>query len=150
MDHKTWLSPFHKDFWGDRFFNQMIPRSFNELFQTGNFGPAIDLRETKEEIVLYADLPGVRQEDLDLTVDENTVIIQGITQQDKFKEEKGYHLMERRYGSFYRTVPLPAAVKAEEAKATYNNGVLELHIPKMETSSRGFKPRIEPSENLKQ
>ena len=55
MDNRNWLSPFHNNFWGDRFFNQLVPKSFTDFFRTGNFGPSIDLQETDSEIVLQAE-----------------------------------------------------------------------------------------------
>lgn len=144
MDNRNWLTPFNNDFWGDRFFNQLVPRPFADFFRTGTFGPSIDLRETENEVILQADLPGVNREDLDVTVDENVVIIKGESKRDEIREGKGYHLTERRYGSFHRTVPLPVEVKADQATARYRNGVLEVRIPKAETAKqRGFKPRIE-------
>ncbi len=144
MENKNWLSHFGNDFWGDRFLNQIFPRNFNDLLRGGSFGPSVDLKETEQEIILKADIPGVNQEDLDITVDENVVTLKGETKQDESREEKGYHLTERRYGSFYRTIPLPAEVKTEEATAHYKNGVLELRIPKIETHKKqGFKPKIE-------
>ena len=76
------------------------------------------------------------------------VIFKGETKRDETRNEKGYHLTERRYGSFYRTIPLPAEVKSEAAKARYTNGVLELRIPKVETAKkRGFKPHIEADDH---
>ncbi|HEY8392760.1 MAG TPA: Hsp20/alpha crystallin family protein [Capillibacterium sp.] len=144
MDNQNWLSPFHNDFWGDRFFNQLLPRSFGDFFRGGWPGPSVDLKETDQEIILEADLPGVNREDLDLTVDDQMVIIKGETKRDDTKEERGYHLTERRYGSFYRTIRLPVAVKAEQATATYRRGVLQVRIPKAEPAKkRGYKPRIE-------
>lgn len=144
MENRNWLSPFTNDFWGDRFFNQLVPRHFTDFFRTGNFGPSIDLRETENEVILQADLPGVNREDLDVTVDERAVILKGESKRDEIREEKGYHLTERRYGSFQRTVPLPVEVKSEQATARYRNGVLEVRIPKAETAKkRGFKPKIE-------
>ncbi len=144
MENKNWLSPFGNEFWGDRFFNQLAPRTFNDFFKTSSFGPSVDLKETDNEIILHADIPGVNHEDLDITVDENMVILKGETKRDQTHEEKGYHLTERRYGSFYRTIPLPVEVKSDQAAARYKNGVLELRIPKVETAARrGFKPTIE-------
>lgn len=144
MDNRNWLSPFNNDFWGDRFFNQMMPKAFGDLLRTGNFGPSIDVKETDDEIILQADIPGVNREDLDITVEDNVVILKGETKRDETREEKGYHLSERRYGSFYRTVPLPMEVKSDQATARYRNGVLELRVPKAETAKRrGFKPKIE-------
>ena len=128
--------------------NQIVPRNLNELFRGGSFGPSVDLKETEQEIILKADIPGVNQEDLDITVDENAVILKGETKQEESREEKGYHLSERRYGSFYRTISLPAEVKSEEATARYKNGVLELRIPKVETvKKQGFKPKIDYGDN---
>lgn len=150
MEQKNWLSPFNNDSWGDRFFNQIIPKNFNDFFRTGNFGPSVDLKETDKEIILHADIPGIRQEDLDITVDVNMVILKGETKRDETSEEKGYHLTERRYGSFYRTIPLPIEVKSDQATACYKNGVLELHVPKVEPAAkRGFKPKIESGDSTK-
>jgi HSP20 family protein len=144
MENRNWLSPFGNDFWGDRFLHQLMPRSLSDFFKNGNFGPSIDLRETDTEIILNADIPGVKPEDLDITVDENVVVLKGESQRDEARDEKGYHLTERRYGSFYRTIPLPMEVTSEKATARYKNGVLELRIPKTENSvRRGFKPKIE-------
>lgn len=151
MEHKNWLSPFNNDFFNDRFFSQLMPRTFSELMRAGNLGPSVDLRETDTEFILKADLPGISQEDLDLTVEENVIILKGETKQDEVREEKGYHLTERRYGSFYRTVPLPTEVKSDQAVAKYKNGVLELRVPKAETATRrGFKPKIESDDHLTQ
>lgn len=147
MDNRNWLSPFTNDYWGDNFFNQLVPKQFAEIFRTGKFGPSIDLKETENEVILQADIPGVNQEDLDLTVDENMVILKGESKRDETREEKGYHLTERRYGSFHRTIPLPVEVKSDQATARYKNGVLEVRIPKAETAKkRGYKPRIEADE----
>lgn len=144
MDNRNLPGPYNHDFWGDHFFNQLAPRAFHDFFRTGNPGPSVDLRETDNTLVLHADLPGLNPDDLDITVDENMVILKGETKRDETREERGYHLTERRYGSFYRTVPLPTAVKSEQAVARYQNGVLELTMPKIETAARkGFKPRIE-------
>ncbi|NLY90226.1 MAG: Hsp20/alpha crystallin family protein [Firmicutes bacterium] len=144
MENHNWLSPINNDFWGDRFFNQFLPRTFSDFFRGGPPGPSVDLKETDQEIILEADLPGVNREDLDLTVDDQVVILKGETKRDETKEERGYHLTERRYGSFYRTIRLPVEVKAEQATARYRNGVLEVRIPKADSAKkRGFKPRIE-------
>jgi HSP20 family protein len=76
------------------------------------------------------------------------IILKGETNRGETREEKGYHLTERRYGSFYRTIPLPAEVKSDQAKAKYKNGVLQLHVPKVETAAkRGFKPKIESDDH---
>jgi HSP20 family protein len=144
VENRNWLSPHDNDFWGERFFNQLIPRTFGEFFRPAALGPSVDLKETDQEIILEADLPGMNKEDLDLTVDDHVVILKGETKRDETKEERGYHLTERRYGSFYRAIQLPVEVKADQATARYRQGVLEVRIPKADTAKkRGFKPRIE-------
>jgi HSP20 family protein len=145
MESRNWLSPFNNDFWeGNKFFNQLAPRYFNDFFNMKNFGPSVDLQETDREIILHADIPGVKQEDLDITVDEHAVTLKGELKYDQSRDEKDYHLTERRYGSFYRTISLPAEVASDQATAKYTNGVLELRIPKAEnTSKKGFKPKID-------
>ncbi|MGE5583820.1 MAG: Hsp20/alpha crystallin family protein [Bacillota bacterium] len=146
MNHKNWLSPFRDDFLDDNRYMGIMPRYFEDFFSLANrqFGPSIDLHETDNEVVLHADIPGVKREDLDITVDEHSVILKGETKHEGERESKGYHLSERKYGSFYRTIPLPAEVVSEQAIAKYKDGVLELRIPKVETSAKkGFKPRIE-------
>lgn len=144
MENKNLPDPYKNDFWNDRFFNQLIPRGFSDFMRTGNLGPSVDLQETEKELILHADLPGIKQEDLDITVEDDEVILKGETRHNETRTEKGYYLTERRLGSFSRTIPLPMRVKSENAVAKYKNGVLELIMPKMETSTRkGFKPRIE-------
>ena len=143
MENKNWLSPQNNNSWGDRFFTQLIPRSFGDFFHGGHYGPSVDLKETDQEIILEADLPGMDREDLDITVEDHTVLLKGETKRDETKEESGYHLTERRYGSFYRAIQLPAEVQAEQATARYQNGVLMVRIPKANAGKRrGFKPRI--------
>lgn len=144
MENRNWLRPVNNDFWGDRFFNQLLPRSFDDFFRGTGFGPSVDLKETDQEIILEADLPGVNREDLEITVDHNQILLKGEMKRDETKEERGYHLTERRYGSFYRTVQLPVEVKADQASAKYRNGVLEVRVPKAESAkNRGYKLKIE-------
>jgi HSP20 family protein len=144
LENRNWLRPVNNDFWGDRFFNQLLPRSFDDFFRGAGFGPSVDLKETDQEIILEADLPGVNREDLEITVDHNQILLKGEMKRDETKEERGYHLTERRYGSFYRTVQLPVEVKADQASAKYRNGVLEVRVPKAESAkNRGYKLKIE-------
>ena len=148
MANKNWLSPFGNEFWGERFLNPLVSKNFSDFLQGGNFGPSVDLKETEGEIIIKADIPGVSQDDLDITVDGNMVTLKGEIKQDQNYEEKGYHLSERRYGSFYRTISLPVEVKPKEATARYQNGVLELRVPKVETvRKQGFKPKIESGDS---
>ncbi len=98
--------------------------------------PRVDVVDKDNEIVVRAELPGVPKENIEVTVGENSVTIKGESKQEE-KEEKGdYYRCEITRGSFARTVALPAAVSSEKAKATFNDGVLELALPKIEISKR--------------
>ncbi len=98
--------------------------------------PGVDIIERDNEVVVKAEVPGVKKEDLDVSVTENSVTIKGCTSHEE-KEDKGdYYRSEIRSGSFSRTVALPANVDGDKAKATFQDGILELTIPKVEKSKR--------------
>lgn len=100
----------------------------------GMYSPRVDVFQTDKDVIVKAEIPGVGKEDLNLYVDENSVRISGQIKREKdFKDENIYRT-ERHYGSFSRSVPLPEGVKAEEAQAKYNDGILTITIPKMEPS----------------
>lgn len=122
-----------------------MDRMFGEFFETprrmgllprvmgaGLAAPSLELIDRKNEIVLKAEIPGVKKEDLDLTVHDETITLKGEFKRDETVKEEDYFFSERRYGSFERTVPLPAEVRADKAKATYRDGVLEVVLPKKE------------------
>lgn len=95
-------------------------------------GPSVDVRENEKEITVSAEIPGIDPEELDVTVDEAQLMIRGEIKRGAARERDGYRMMERRYGTFSRTIPLPAEVKPDEARADYHHGVLEIHLNKAE------------------
>ncbi|MBS4031521.1 MAG: Hsp20/alpha crystallin family protein [Clostridiales bacterium] len=95
-------------------------------------GPSVDIRENDKEITVSAEIPGIDPEELDVTVDETQVTIRGKIKRGAEREREGYRMMERRYGTFSRTIPLPAEVKPDEAWTDYHHGVLEIHLNKAE------------------
>jgi HSP20 family protein len=99
-------------------------------------GPAVDVAETNDHYVVKASLPGIKADDLDISVTGNTLTIKGQVEDEKTISEEQYHLRERRYGSFARAITLPASVNAESIKATYQDGVLTLTAPKSEDDKR--------------
>ena len=106
-------------------------------------GPSVDVHETANEVVVSAEIPGVNPADLDITVDEMQVTISGETKRGTDRSEDGYRMIERRYGRFSRTIPLPAEVKTDEATAEYNRGILEIRMNKAEKGRiRSRKLRI--------
>ncbi|MDD3629214.1 MAG: Hsp20/alpha crystallin family protein [Actinomycetota bacterium] len=96
------------------------------------WAPDVDIKETDKEIQIKADLPGMKLEDIEVSVDDDQLIIQGERKEEKEEKEKGYIRVERNYGSFYRAFNIGVPVKADQIKATYKDGVLEITVPKAE------------------
>ena len=93
---------------------------------------AIDMFETKDEVVVKAALPGVKPEQVEVTITGNTLTISGESKEESEVKEKDYIRKERHYGSFTRSVTLPSGLKADRADATFEDGVLTLKVPKSE------------------
>jgi HSP20 family protein len=102
------------------------------------WAPAVEVREQDSQIKICADLPGIEQKDVKVEVDNNTLVIQGERKREEKEEREGFRRSERFYGSFYRAIPLPENAKAENARADFNNGVLEVTVPleRQQTSRR--------------
>ena len=109
----------------NRFFNLASPR-------TSRWVPSIDLSETADGYTLEADLPGLGEEDIELTVKENVVTLKGERKEASHVEGQGYHRSERRHGSFQRAFELPASIDATQVTAAFDKGVLRVEIPKRE------------------
>jgi HSP20 family protein len=91
--------------------------------------PALEMFTKNNELVVRAEIPGLKKEDVIVEVTDENLVIRGERKEEKEEKGKGFYRSERTYGSFYRTVPLPEGVKTETAKATVNNGVLEIIMP---------------------
>ncbi|MBK9167601.1 MAG: Hsp20/alpha crystallin family protein [Bryobacterales bacterium] len=101
------------------------------------WSPAVDILETENDLVLRADLPDVKLEDIDIRVENQTLSLKGERRFEKEETVKGYHRIERSYGSFVRTFTLPPTVDPDHVSAEYKNGVLTITLPKKEAA----KPR---------
>jgi len=119
-------------------------RLFNTVFDTpvangGNrrWVPAMDLVETKDDFVLRADLPGMRQEDVKIELEDNVLTVSGERKGEHEAREEGFYRLERAFGAFSRSLTLPKGINPETVNASFANGVLEVHIPKPEA----VKPR---------
>ncbi|WDC84406.1 Hsp20/alpha crystallin family protein [Caloramator sp. mosi_1] len=124
---------------------ERLRRQMDSLFSFEEFErPRIDVIETENEIKVKAEIPGISKDDLDIVVYDEEVRITGeFKKSDEYKDE---HLrrVERYYGNFSRTIPLPAEVKAEEARAEYKDGILTLTIPKSDRqTSRGKRIKLQ-------
>jgi len=126
----------------DRMFNQFLRRGEGEeaTLAQGLWAPPVDIYETDDAFMLKAELPGFTKEDVSIEIHENRLIIRGERKRETEAKEDQYHRLERAYGRFERAFWLPTTVDAEHIQATFNNGVLELRLPK----SPAAKPKQIP------
>jgi HSP20 family protein len=119
--------------------NRLFARTGGEGAASGSvWTPAVDVFDRQDEIVLNVELPGLTAEDIDIEVDDNVLTIRGERTFDETVEEGRYYRVERQYGQFSRSLTLPQnGVKADAIAATFDNGVLEVRVPKAEE----VKPR---------
>jgi len=123
-----------------RFFRPW-PRLAGEM---RGWAPAVDMVDRKDEIVLRADLPGLDQKDVEMTVEDGTMTIRGERKEDKEAKDDDYYACERWTGAFSRSVALPPGIDAERVRATFRNGVLEVHFPKTkEAKAKKIEIKVE-------
>src|SRR5262245_61661926 len=92
--------------------------------------PALDMLDRKDEVVVRADLPGLDRKDITVSVDGGILMLRGERREEREGKEDDYYASERWTGSFARSITLPPGVDAERIRATFRNGVLEIHLPK--------------------
>ncbi len=128
----------------ERMVERLMPRRWWPLEgEEYEFGPAVDIYETADEVVLKAALPGANREDINVSAQEDSITISGHSKQEEEVDEEGYYRRELRYGSFHRTVPLPAAVDPDEVSAKFADGVLTVRAPKAPAAEPGKKIQIQ-------
>jgi HSP20 family protein len=114
----------------NRLFELGLPSRSTEAF--GNWSPALDAYEDKDKYTVCVELPGLKKEDISVTVDNGVLTIAGERKSEKEVDEGTLHRSERFYGRFSRSVSLPTAVKSAGVSATYRDGILKVEIPKAE------------------
>ncbi|MBC7342909.1 MAG: Hsp20/alpha crystallin family protein [Clostridia bacterium] len=119
----------------DRFWNERGPmarwRRWEGMPWWGRgWAPAVDVYDRRDAIVVKADMPGVPKENMEVMVSDDSVTIRGEVKREESVNEKDYYRAERAYGSFSRTIPLPAAVDHQKATASFKDGILEITLPK--------------------
>ena len=114
--------------------------------EMGMWAPPVEVRESEGNLVVMAELPGLNKEDVKVEVNEDAVVIQGERKREREEERGGIRRSERVYGSFYREIPLPDGAKADQAKAVFNNGVLEVTVPIPEAQRKTRQITIESGE----
>jgi HSP20 family protein len=120
-----------------KLFEDAVARMLSEPRAARPWSPAVDIVETEDALVLKADLPDVKLEDIDVRVENETLTIKGERKFEKEEKIKGYHRIERSYGAFMRSFTVPASLEADKVSAEYKNGVLTVTLPKREEA----KPR---------
>lgn len=112
----------------DNFFRGFEIEPFES--RLGTFSPKVDVKETDKEIKVSAELPGMEDKDIEVSLSKDTLTIKGEKKEEKEDKGKDYYHMERSYGSFSRVVPLPNEVDADKAKAQFKKGLLTVTLPK--------------------
>jgi HSP20 family protein len=98
--------------------------------------PSVDVEETDGTVVVRAELPGVKKENLDIEVTPDALILKAETSEETEKRERRFYRRERSWGMFQRVVPMPVEINANEAKAKFNDGLLEVTLPKVEAEKK--------------
>jgi len=124
-----------------RRFSEEMDRSFGHVFSHGSSNsaawmPAIEIYERDGQLQVRAELPGLKPEDVKVEVTDGTLVIHGERKYEHDENKKGVYRSERRYGQFYREIPLPEGADVERAKAQFNNGVLDIKLPVPEQVSK--------------
>jgi len=106
---------------------------------TEELNPSVDIFEDKNDVVVKAELPGIKKEDIDVTLTDDTISIAGEKKKEEEVEKKNYYRWESSYGSFARTFTLPSEVQTDKVQTQFKDGVLEVRIPKTEEAIKKVK-----------
>jgi HSP20 family protein len=110
--------------------------------QRGEFGeeaewlPAVDVAETENEVAVNVEIPGMDPKEFDISLKGGTLTVKGEKKQERVEGEENYHLVERRYGTFIRSILLPQEVESDKISAVYKNGILTVTLPKSEGAKK--------------
>ena len=126
-----------EELFDDNFENlfSLVPRkmfSSPESYGNWEWNPRVDVRETNDALIFEAELPGMNEDDVEITVESNVLTIKGERKLEKRDEKESYHRMERHYGCFQRTYTLTNNIDVDGVKASYRDGILEVTFPKKE------------------
>src|SRR4030042_2306166 len=111
-----------------------------DFWEEAEWLPAVDVAETKNEVVVNGEIPGMDPKEFDISLKEGTLTIKGEKKQERVEGEENYHLVERRYGAFSRSIPLPQEVESDKISTSYKEGILKVTLPKSgETKKKEIK-----------
>jgi HSP20 family protein len=140
-----------------RRFSEDMDRMFSEAWggrefasrESGGWAPPVEIRERDGQLIVSAELPGLNKEDVKVEVTSEGLVIEGERKREHEEERGGIHRSERTYGAFYRLIPLPEGANIEQAKAQFNNGVLEVRVPIPKSQEKTRQIPIEAGEERK-
>jgi HSP20 family protein len=118
----------------DRVFGEYIPFS-----RSSTWMPTVDVFEKGDETVIKCELPGMKKEDIDISLEQGDLIIRGERKHEETKEERNYTRMERSYGSFFRRLPMPAGVTEKNVTASHSDGVVEIRVKRPVESNQSSR-----------
>jgi HSP20 family protein len=146
VEQSTYPSPFEEmerrideffkkpfSLFGPTWFPRMRMPEFEEMT------PSVDIFEEGHDVVLKAELPGMKKEDIEVKLTDDMITLSGEKKKEEKIEKKNYHRLERSYGSFVRSFRLPAEVQTDQVKAQFKDGILEIRIPKTEEAKKKEK-----------
>ena len=115
-----------------------------EPLEEAEWSPDIDILEDKDDIIVKADIPGMKVDEINLTISGNRLSIKGDRKQESGRTDENYHFIGRNYGKFKRAISLPVFINSEGVRASYKDGVLIIRLPKLEKKSFGeIKVKVE-------
>ena len=123
----------------DQLFESFFPArpATDEALESAVWAPRVDLSETEDAYLIHLDLPGLKKDEVEINVHDGTLSVSGERRQEETEEGRAFVRVERSYGRFYRSFSLPQTINAEGIEATFEDGVLTVHVPKAEE----LKPR---------
>ncbi len=114
----------------ERVFDRFFEPRWDEFEGVGAWAPKLDFSETKDAFVVKAEVPGVEQKDISVSIQDQMLTVKGEKHKEKEEKDEKYHRVERSWGAFARTIALPAGVDTEKVNATFKDGVLSVKLPK--------------------
>lgn len=116
--------------------NRLFGRTYagGDDLLSGSWAPALDIYETEDRFVVTIELPGIDPKDVDVSVEDSTLTVSGERRFSEEVKEESFHRVERRYGSFVRSLSLPQTANTDEIQASFDKGVLEIEVPKVEAA----------------
>ena len=114
----------------DRVFDRFFEPEWSDFPAVGEWAPSLDVSETKDAVIVKAEIPGIEPNDIQVTLQENFLTIKGEKKQEKEEKDERHHRIERSYGAFTRSVRLPVTVDTAKVDAKFKNGLLTVTLPK--------------------